>query len=72
MSDIPSDWREQLDLRSELARIDRDQAEIHKLTAEAMKLLAERNKLRMDRWIAPVIALATLIGALGITRWLGH
>lgn len=72
MSGIPSDWREQLDLRSELARIDRDQAEIHKLTAEAMNLLAERNKLRMDRWIAPVIALATLIGALGITRWLGH
>jgi hypothetical protein len=45
MSDIPADWRGQLDLRAELARIDRDRAETRKLTEESEKFIAEQRKL---------------------------
>ena len=37
MSDIPLDYREQLNIREQIARIDRNQAEINKLFAEARK-----------------------------------
>jgi hypothetical protein len=37
-----------LDLRAELARIDRDRAETHKLLEEATKLTAERHKLMRE------------------------
>lgn len=56
MSDaIPS-----LDLREEISRIDRAQAEIEKLLAEAVKLRAEGRKFGRDLWIVPF----TIIGAL--------
>jgi hypothetical protein len=53
VSDIPTDWRGQLDLRAELARIDRDRA-------ETQKLLAERDKFKRDAW---VLAFAALLAA---------
>jgi hypothetical protein len=55
MSDIPADWRGQLDLRAEIARIDRDHADIVKLQAEA-------KKYNRDAW---VLALAALIAMFG-------
>ena len=73
MSDIPSDWRGQLDLRQELARIDRDRAETRKLQeesekfiAEPRKLLAESRKLDRDRWLAPWSLLIALTGGVGL------
>lgn len=60
MSDIPADWRGQLDIREQIARIDREQAEIHKLMAERPKLEAETKKYNRDPWI---LALAALIAA---------
>jgi hypothetical protein len=58
VSGIPTDWREQIDLRQELARIDRDRAETQKLMEESRKLLAEGHKFERDPWI---LMLATLI-----------
>lgn len=43
MSDLPP-----LDLRAEIARIDRDRAETNKLFEEATKLAAERHKLTRE------------------------
>jgi hypothetical protein len=64
--------RAEFDLRAELARIDRDRAETHKLTAESQKfvaeqykLMAEGQKLTRDRWLAPVIAVASVLAAIG-------
>jgi hypothetical protein len=37
MSDLPADWRDQINIREQIARIDRNQAEIQKLFAEARK-----------------------------------
>lgn len=61
----PSDWR------SILARIDRDIAEAGKLNAETRKFVAEQQKLNAeaakldrDRWLAPALAIASLIGGL--------
>ena len=45
MSDLPADWRGQLDLRAELARIDRDRAETQKLREESEKFISEQHKL---------------------------
>jgi hypothetical protein len=66
MSDTPAG----LDLRAELARIDRERADTQKLYAETRKLLAERGKLdaegrkfNRDPWI---IMAAAIIGAFGI------
>lgn len=56
MSDIPADWRGQLDLRKELARIDRDRAETQKLLAEAMKF-------KRERWVVPVTVAGALLAA---------
>jgi hypothetical protein len=53
MSDIPVDWRGQLDLRAIIARIDRDRADM-------LKLQAETKKFNRDAW---VLALAALIAA---------
>ena len=58
MSDIPADYREQLNLRVEIARIDRDRAETHKLISEA-------RKFDRDRWWAPVAVLAAAMTAGG-------
>jgi len=53
-----------LDLREQIARIDRHLAESDKFRSETQKLIAEANKLRIDRWLAPALAIAATIGAL--------
>jgi hypothetical protein len=66
------------DLRAILARIDRDTAEAtklrqesnkfiaeqQKLFAEQLKLGAEQQKLNRDRWLAPWLAIAGLVGGV--------
>ncbi len=37
MSELPTDYRDQLDLRAEIARIDRDRANTEKLRSERRK-----------------------------------
>jgi hypothetical protein len=72
-----SDDRTQLELRAEIARIDRDRAESEKLRSESIKLAADREKLfyealkfeREHSWYVPLAllgngALAAIIGAL--------
>jgi hypothetical protein len=56
MSDIPADWRGQLDLRAELARIDRDRAETQKLFAEA-------RKFNRDPWFLVVGAIIAALAS---------
>ena len=51
MSELPLDYRTQLDLRAEIARIDRDRAEAEKFAAEQRKLISESRKLDRDRWL---------------------
>jgi hypothetical protein len=94
VSDIPADWRGQLDLRAEIARIDRDRAESEKLrqetekfvaeqrkliaesskfASEQQKLFAESQKLNRDRWLAPVLAVVTVLGGLlGAATFIAH
>jgi len=64
------------DGRERLARIDKLIAETHKLVAESAKYPAETAKLvaeaRKYRWVDPLLAIATLIAAFGISRFLGH
>jgi hypothetical protein len=71
--DIP-----RLDLREQIARIDRAMAENQKFQAEREKLLAEAlkferereklgaeaRKLERDHWLAPALAIAAVIGGL--------
>ena len=69
MSDLPP-----LDLRAELARIDRDRAETHKLMREAEKLRAEEHKLWRDWQLAPwAVALSFVAAIVGgiIARHVG-
>jgi hypothetical protein len=56
MSDMPADYRERLDLRAQIARIDEMQAsatrqreETQKFVAEQHKLIAEQTKLAAER-----------------------
>ena len=56
--------RDPIDLRAVLARIDRDLAESDKLRAEQRKLTAEAQKITWDRWLAPALAIAAVIGGL--------
>ena len=49
--------RDPIDLRSVLARIDRD-------LAENVKLLAEARKFNRERWITPVTVLGAILAAL--------
>ena len=70
--------RTELDLRAELARIDRDRDETDKLTAESQKLTAEQHKLmregekfRAEEWklwrdwrLAPWVFAASLLAAV--------
>lgn len=66
-------YRVQLDLRAEIARIDRDRAETQKLAAEQHKLTAETQKLTWDRWLAPSLAIAAVIGGLlGVASFIAH
>lgn len=66
-----------LDLRAEIARIDRERAETRKLTqesdkfaAEQRKLISESQKLDKERWWFPwlqvITAIAAIIAALGV------
>lgn len=57
------------DAREQAARIDKLLAETAKLVAEAVKLQAEARKFR---WVDPLLALATLIAALGISHFLAR
>jgi hypothetical protein len=60
MSDVPIP---QLDLREQIARIDRAQEETRKFVSEQHKLDAEANKLQRDRAFLPWTVAATLLGA---------
>lgn len=57
MSDLPADYGARLDLREQIARIDRTMA-------ETQKLLSERHKFDRDPWVllaaAMVAAFATI------------
>ena len=58
MSDFPADYTERLNLREQIARIDRNQAEVQKLLAEAAKF-------KRERFFAPILAAGVLAGAVG-------
>ena len=58
MSDATADT---LNIREQIARIGRNQAEIQKLFAEAGRLSAEAAKFKRERFLAPILA----AGALG-------
>lgn len=62
MSDAPVP--DPLDLRAELARIDRDRAETHKLLAEVFKLNSEGRKFNRDWWIVPLTAFGAILAAI--------
>ena len=64
MSDIPENYRERLDLREQVVRIDKLREEGLKFAAEQHKLAAEAAKLKWDRWLAPLVLLASLAGGL--------
>jgi chorismate mutase len=60
-----------LDLREQIARIDRAiieggklRAETEKFVAEQRKLEAEARKFDRERWLAPALAIAAVIGGL--------
>lgn len=55
---------EDLDLREQVARIDRNQAETRKLLEESVKLAAETRKLGREALIAPFTAGAAVTGAI--------
>jgi len=58
MSDIPSDYRDRLDLREQLTRIDKAIDEAGKLRAEARTFDRER------WWVIPVTVLGALLAAI--------
>ena len=73
MSDIPADWRDRLNVREQITRIDRSIDEAAKLRAEQGKLIAEGRKLDRDRWLAPWLAVGAAIGGfLGLATFLAH
>ena len=61
-----------LDLREQIARIDRAIAESDKFRAEINKLTEEALKYKREPWLAVVVALAALIGAAigSLPNWL--
>jgi predicted nucleic acid-binding Zn-ribbon protein len=79
MSDVPADYRDRLNLREQVARIDemisrieRQQEETrkfvseqHKLSAEEQKLRSEARKLERDRGLAPWQATAITVASTG-------
>jgi hypothetical protein len=82
MGDMPTDYPTRLDLAELVARIERQQEETRKFISEQHKLDAEAAKLPVDRYMVPVVAILTLIAALGglggilagaqaILRWRG-
>lgn len=78
MSDVPADYRDRLNLREQIERIDRQRAEglkfaaeQHKLAAEQQKLMAEALKLNRDRWLAPWVLLTSLLSG-GVVAIISH
>ena len=80
-----SEYKDRLDMREQLARIDRAQIETQKFAAEAQKFAAEQNKLsaeaanlRVTRFVTPVAAVIAALGALTAAApvlmrwWQGH
>ena len=63
MSELPADYAERLNLREQIARIDRSLDEAAKFRAERGKLDAEATKLNRDRFLAPLALAVTSIGA---------
>ena len=73
-----SEYTDRLDMREQLARIDRSLIETQKLAAQARKFAAEQNKLsaeqlkpfaetanlRVTRFVTPVAAVVAALGAL--------
>lgn len=57
MSDVPHDYQERLNLREQLARID-------KLLIENQKLQAETRRFNRDPWILALVALLGLLAAI--------
>lgn len=57
MSDVPHDYQERLNLREQIARID-------KLLVENQKLQSETRKFNRDSWILALAALITSLGAV--------
>jgi len=64
MNDIPADWRGQLDIREQIARIDRNLAETSKLLAEE----AEASRFHREQWIIPLTAFLALLAAIFLAR----
>lgn len=64
MSDVSGDYLERLNLREQIARIDRSQAEMQKLLAEGAKLLAERDKFTREPWILVLAGMITGLAAI--------
>jgi hypothetical protein len=64
MSDVPADWRPRLELDELVSRIERQQEETRKFVAEQHKLMAEGNTLNRDKWIVPLTAVLTVLGAI--------
>ncbi len=70
MSDLPSDYRDRIDLRQIIAEIDGKRAETQKLqedtekfVAEQHKLMAERAKYNREIWIVPVTVFGAILAA---------
>ena len=76
MSDIPVDYQERLNLREQIARIDRQREETQKFVAEQHKLMAEGRKFDRDPWMLVVGAIVAglvtrlpeILHALGVGR----
>ena len=74
MSDVSETRLERLNLDDVLARVELQQAGTRKfvadqlkLGAEQQKLVAEFLKLGRDRWLAPIITVASLVAAIAAT-----
>jgi hypothetical protein len=57
MSDLPADWRDRIDLREQIARIDRS-------IDEAAKFRAEAGKFNRDHWLMVLTAFLAILAAL--------
>lgn len=53
-----------LDIQDQIARIERNQAEIEKLFAEQAKLRSEGRKFDRERWIAPLTVIGAILAAI--------
>ena len=64
MSEAAFNEADRLNLREQIARIDRTLDEAAKFRSERVKLDAEAAKLHRDRFLAPALALAATLGAI--------